>query len=270
MRQIVLDVETTGLDFNEGHRVIEIGAIEFVDRIATGEQFHEFINPQRTIDEAALKIHGITQSELEDKPLFADIAEKLVKFLSGSEVIAHNAPFDTGFLDNEFKLIGSDICIENICATVIDTLQMASRKHPGQRNNLDALCRRYQIDTTFRKNAHGALIDAQLLSRVYLKITGGQRDLFGQSVAQSPTEVFQENVFQRGIDIKPLLVIRFTKEEESAHQKYLDRLDKLSEKGAVARRGVTGESTVPQSTRQGSLLRNMGEPLAPCDHMRVE
>ena len=214
-----------------------------------GKQFHEFINPQRTIDEDALRIHGITQSELEDKPLFSSVAEKLVKFLSGAEVIAHNAQFDVGFLDNEFKLMDSDNRIENICATVVDTLQMASRKHPGQRNNLDALCRRYQIDTTFRKNAHGALIDAQLLSRVYLKITGGQRDLFGQSTAQSATEVLQENVFQRGTDIGPLLVIRSTKEEEHEHQKYLDQLDKLSPKGAVARRVPTEESNVPPSTR---------------------
>ena len=173
MRQIVLDTETTGLEPSQGHRIIEIGCVEISNRRLTNKRFHQYINPQREIDEGAIEVHGITNEFLVDKPVFADIAEDFLSFVQGAELIIHNAPFDVGFINHELKLLGSDIVrIDNVCS-ILDTLSMARQMHPGQKNNLDALCKRYEIDNSSR-TLHGALLDAEILADVYLSMTGGQ------------------------------------------------------------------------------------------------
>ena len=172
-RQIVLDTETTGLDPKQGHRIIEIGCVELINRRLTGNNYHQYIQPEREIDEGAQQVHGITPEFLQDKPKFNDIIDDLKKYLDGAELIIHNAPFDVGFLNAEFALRGKKQgSIEDICS-VIDTLVMARKKHPGQKNNLDALCKRYEVNNTQRE-LHGALLDAELLADVYLFMTGGQ------------------------------------------------------------------------------------------------
>lgn len=173
MRQVVLDTETTGTSTKDGHRIIEIGCIELVNRKVTGNDYHVYINPQRDIERQAQDVHGITDAFLADKPLFEDIVQGLVEYLQGSELIIHNAPFDVGFLNYELKLCQKQYGqIEHYC-NILDTLSMARHEHPGQRNSLDALCRRYSIDNSSR-DLHGALIDADLLAQVYLAMTGGQ------------------------------------------------------------------------------------------------
>ena len=173
MRQIVLDTETTGLEPEAGHRVIEIGGVELIDRKPTGRHFHRYVNPQREVDEGALSVHGITNDFLADKPLFADIADELLMFIDGAELVIHNAPFDVMFLDYELgRLPQRRRRIEDRC-TVVDTLALARHKHPGQKNSLDALCRRYDVDNSQRE-LHGALLDAEILADVYLMMTGGQ------------------------------------------------------------------------------------------------
>ena len=176
MRQIVLDTETTGLEWDLGHRVIEVGCIELLGRRVTEERFHRFINPERSIDHGALEVHGISAESLLGKPKFGEIADELLEFISGSELVIHNADFDIGFLNNELLLTGRDVGrIEDICS-VQDTLQLARQLHPGQRNSLDALCRRYGVDNNHR-TLHGAMLDAEILADVYLAITGGQTEL---------------------------------------------------------------------------------------------
>lgn len=178
MRQLVLDTETTGMPVEEGHRLIEIGCVELVSRRYTGNNFHEYINPEREIEEGATQVHGFTWADLVDKPLFKDVADQFVKYIEGSELIIHNAAFDVGFLDAELAALNNQLgeqrygCIEDYCK-VFDSLDFARRRHPGQRNSLDALCRRYEIDNTGRV-LHGALLDAELLADVYLAMTGGQ------------------------------------------------------------------------------------------------
>ena len=176
MRQIVLDTETTGLDPAQGHKVIEIGCVELVNRKLTGNHFHVYINPLREIEAAALEIHGITNTFLADKPLFADVAESFVEFVSGAELVIHNAPFDIGFLDHELAALKKSYKVMSEYCSVLDTLVMARKKHPGQKNNLDALCKRYMVDNTQRE-LHGALLDAEILADVYLMMTGGQSSL---------------------------------------------------------------------------------------------
>ena len=176
MRQVILDTETTGLEWKDGHRVIEIGCVELIGRRATTNQYHSFVNPQRSSDDGALEVHGISDESLTGKPTFAEIAQDFLGFISGSELIIHNAEFDIGFLNNEFSLAGEKFGrIEDHCR-VQDTLQLARKLHPGQRNSLDALCKRYGIDNTHRK-LHGALLDAEILLEVYLAMTGGQTQL---------------------------------------------------------------------------------------------
>ena len=183
MRQIVLDTETTGLEPEQGHRVIEIGAVELIDRELTGETFHTYLNPQRQIDEGALQVHGIDQEFLADKPLFGDISEALVAFIRDAELVIHNAPFDTGFLDHELSLLpGSTPRIAELCK-VTDSLALARHKYPGQKNSLDALCRRFDVDNSARER-HGALLDAEILAEVYLAMTGGQTALFANPQEQ--------------------------------------------------------------------------------------
>jgi DNA polymerase-3 subunit epsilon len=176
MRQIVLDTETTGLEPGEGHRIIEIGCIELLNRRRTQNVFHRFMNPDREIDEGAMSVHGITRDQLASCPRFADVAQDFISFVRDAEVIIHNAPFDVGFLDAELKRLGKAWGRLTDHCRVIDTLAMARQMHPGQRNNLDALCARYSVDNSAR-TLHGALLDAEILSDVYLRMTGGQASL---------------------------------------------------------------------------------------------
>lgn len=171
-RKIILDTETTGLDVTRNHKVIEIGCIEIIDRKYTGKKFHQYLNPQRDIDQGAISIHGITNEFLKDKPLFRDVKDDLLEFIDNSELIIHNAPFDIGFLEHEYKKSKHKIELNKICR-VFDTLVYARKLHPGQKNNLDALCKRYSVDNSSR-DFHGALLDARILGDVYLAMTGGQ------------------------------------------------------------------------------------------------
>lgn len=176
MRQIVLDTETTGIETSQDHRIIEIGCVELIDRRITDNHWHFYINPERDIDAGAFAVHGISLESLQDKPLFADIAQDFLDYVKGAELVIHNAAFDVGFLDHELaKIEGESTRINSICG-VLDTLVMARQKHPGQKNNLDALCRRYFIDNS-QRSLHGALLDARILADVYLAMTGGQTAL---------------------------------------------------------------------------------------------
>lgn len=176
MRQIVLDTETTGIGHELGHRIIEIGCIEMFDRKLTGKHFHVYLNPERAVDEGAFRVHGISREFLQDKPLFQDVVHDFINFIDGSELIIHNAPFDVGFLNAELSQIKWNKSLHEHCR-ILDTLVLARDKHPGQRNSLDALCKRYEIDNSNRQ-LHGALLDAEILARVYLAMTGGQASLF--------------------------------------------------------------------------------------------
>jgi len=235
MRQIVLDTETTGLEVSKGHRIIEIGCVELMNRRRTDQTFHRFVQPDRDIDEAAEEVHGISSKMLKDKPRFADIAEHFIEFISGAELIIHNAAFDVGFIDNEFRCAGlNSTSIGSICE-VIDTLRMAREIHPGQRNSLDALCKRYDVDNSGR-NYHGALLDAQLLADVYLAMTGGQGALSFEH--EAPGQVAQAGgaatVVNR--DGLKLAVIRATDAELEAHARYLEMIDGAAPDGAVWRK----------------------------------
>lgn len=221
-RQIVLDTETTGLEPSQGHRIIEIGCVEMVNRRLTGNNYHQYIQPDREIDAGALEVHGISNEFLRDKPRFGDIVDDLLRYLRGAELVIHNAPFDVGFLNHELKQGGGDaVRIEDIC-TVTDTLQMARKLHPGQKNNLDALCKRYEVNNTHRE-LHGALLDAEILSEVYLRMTGGQERLALES------ESTMDAVNGPVVSLIPagrgrLSVIRATAEELDAHEQILRKM----------------------------------------------
>jgi len=224
-RQVVLDTETTGLNARMGDRVIEIGCIELLSRNVTDRHFHSYLNPQREVDEGATKVHGLTLEFLADKPKFPDIAREFVDYVSGAELIIHNAAFDVEFLDQELSLAGLKRLSE-YCPGVIDTLAMARELHPGKRNGLDALCERYAVNNAHR-TLHGALLDARLLAEVYLALTRGQEslvmDLDQPSAAQTAAAL---------VDAKKLTVLRATGEELEAHEKILDAIDKSArEKG---------------------------------------
>lgn len=177
LRQIALDTETTGLEPSKGHRVIEIGCIEMIDRKLTGNNFHAYINPEREIDEGAQRVHGLSDKFLADKPVFSEILASFKSYVDGAQLIIHNARFDVGFLNHEFKLVDKKLqTLERYCS-IVDTLEMARKRHPGQKNSLDALCKRYDVDNSHR-DLHGALVDADLLARIYLAMTGGQTELF--------------------------------------------------------------------------------------------
>lgn len=219
MRQIVLDTETTGLDPKHGHRVIEVGCVEIENRKLTGRHFHRYLNPQRDIDEAALEVHGLTRAFLSNKPLFKQIEEEFIEFVEGAELVIHNAPFDVGFLDHELKLCNSNRSgMASFCG-VLDTLLLARKKHPGQRNSLDALCKRYDIDNTQRQ-LHGALLDAEILADVYLTMTSGQSSLLLKEETDEVTET-QHRVRKFNPERKQLTVLRATEEEEGEHKKRL-------------------------------------------------
>jgi len=226
MRQIVLDTETTGLDPKQGHKIIEIGCVEVIDRRLTGNHYHQYLRPNREIDEAAIEVHGITNDFLADKPVFADVVDDFVRYVSGAELIIHNAPFDIGFIDAELaQLSPKRKSITGIC-TVLDTLVMAREKHPGQKNSLDALCKRYEVDNS-QRDLHGALLDAEILADVYLMMTGGQTALSlgsSQSSGESGVSVIQRLDPRR----TPLPVIHANADELLAHQQKLDSIAKAA------------------------------------------
>tara|TARA_B100001105_G_scaffold124202_1_gene99554 strand:+ start:1069 stop:1785 length:717 start_codon:yes stop_codon:yes gene_type:complete len=222
MRQIILDTETTGLEPKQGHRIIEIGCIELINRRKTERNFHQYLNPERDIEDGAFNIHGLSNEFLSDKSRFADIAQEFIDFIRDGELIIHNAPFDVGFINAELKLLGKKWGkIEDYCI-VFDTLVLAREKHPGQKNNLDALCKRYEVDNS-QRDLHGALLDAKILLDVYLKMTGGQTDLTFHSVATShgvkgKSEQYINNKH------KKLVVIEPTENELAEHRMLLESI----------------------------------------------
>lgn len=228
MRQIILDTETTGLEPAHGHRIIEIGCVEMINRRLTDRHFHIYLNPDREIDAGAVNVHGITSEFLKDKPRFAEVVDDFLDFVSDAELIIHNAAFDIGFLNHELSLLDRANSITDIC-TVIDTLLLARRKHPGQRNSLDALCQRYKVDNSNRE-LHGALLDAQLLAQVYLFMTGGQAGLFQEETNESG--VMPVTKKQRHLDAnrQSLPLIQPTAKELALHQQLLAKIQKTSGK----------------------------------------
>lgn len=231
MRQIILDTETTGLDPASGHRIIEIGCIELLDRKLTGNRFHVYLNPDREIDAGALEVHGLSTEFLADKPRFADIARDFLSYVEGAELIIHNAPFDVGFLNLELSLLGAEYrTIADYCE-ILDTLSMARKKHPGQRNSLDALCKRYGIDNQHRK-LHGALLDAEILADVFLAMTGGQTTLLLEledAVSHGADSTPSPTAYLPSATTRPRLrIVRCTPTEVAAHEGRLAEIDKAS------------------------------------------
>jgi DNA polymerase III subunit epsilon len=230
MRQIILDTETTGLDPKLGHRVIEIAAVELVDRRLTGSYFHRYVNPERASDDGALEVHGLTEEFLRDKPKFGEILKELLAFISGAELVIHNAPFDTGFLNREFDLLDFKP-ISEYCPNIVDTLQLARELNPGKRNSLDALCERYQIDNSTR-TLHGALLDANLLAEAFLAMTRGQDSLIIE-VEPTPQAAAATRL---AIGKLELIVIVASAEELAEHAKQLAEIDKASKGATVWRK----------------------------------
>ncbi len=227
-RQIVLDTETTGLEVSQGHKIIEIGCVELINRRVTGRHFHQYIHPEREIDEGAMEVHGITLEFLAGKPNFSQIAAEFVEFIDGAELIIHNAAFDVGFLDAELLVLGQNYKAVGHMCEVVDTLQMARHKHPGQRNNLDALCQRYEIDNSSR-TLHGALLDAEILAEVYLAMTGGQASLGLSSdsriVGQTTSASAASDIRRLSASRKPTPVIRANDEELARHDARITELE---------------------------------------------
>ncbi len=228
MRQIVLDTETTGIDPKEGHRIIEIGCVEVVNRRLTGNHFHVYINPGRHIEQEAIEVHGITNEFLADKPTFSQVAQEFVSFIKGAQLVIHNAPFDVGFMDHEFGMEASTkgVITSQIC-DVLDTLTLARQIHPGQKNNLDALCKRYGIDNSHR-TLHGALLDAEILADVYLLMTGGQTKLKLASSSGNDADSTAIRRVKRGAN--KLKVIKATADEITQHEARLDIVEKAGGK----------------------------------------
>lgn len=225
MRQIILDTETTGLEPSEGHRIIEIGCVELVGRRLTGNHFHQYLQPDRAIDESAVEVHGITSEFLKDKPRFGDVVGEFIEFVRGAELIIHNAPFDVGFLNHEFARLGKEWGrIQEHCQ-ILDTLALARQMHPGQRNSLDALCKRYSIDNSGR-TLHGALLDSEILADVYLAMTGGQTALLLDASQEGQAQNGVEATLRRMADRAPLRVISASDDEIAAHEACLDRIEK--------------------------------------------
>lgn len=222
MRQIVLDTETTGIDPNDGHRIIEIGCVELMERQLTGRHYHVYINPERQVDAEAISVHGITNEFLADKPLFRDVADEFFEFIKGAELVIHNAAFDVGFMDSEFARLKPVRKTADHCG-IVDTLAIARQKHPGQKNNLDALCKRYGVDNSSRE-LHGALLDAEILADVYLLLTGGQTAL---TLDDSDGESGQAGGIRRLAGERPRLAVPVASAEEvEAHNELLAVIDK--------------------------------------------
>ena len=218
MRRVVLDTETTGLSPQQGHRVIEIGAVELLNRQTTGRTYHVYLNPERQVDAGALEVHGLSNEFLADKPLFSSVVDEFLAFIADSELVIHNAPFDVGFLNSELARLKRE-GLQSSCLSVLDTLKMAKELHPGQKNNLDALCRRYDVDNSNRAY-HGALLDSQLLAEVYLAMTRGQDSLAIDIAALTPKQIEQAE--------RPahLAVLRANESELAEHAAYLAALAK--------------------------------------------
>jgi DNA polymerase-3 subunit epsilon len=222
-RLIVLDTETTGLSTKDGNRILEIGCVELIDRRLTGNNFHVYLNPERDSEEGALRIHGLTTAFLSDKPKFAEIASDFINYIRGSELIIHNAPFDVGFLNYELARLSNGQKIESYC-DIFDTLADAKQRFPAQRNNLDALCKRYNIDNAHRE-LHGALLDAQILAEVFLAMTGGQFSLMNENNADEKNANTSTEVIIRTLANRPqLLVLRCDDEEFQIHEARLDTI----------------------------------------------
>jgi len=224
LRQVVLDTETTGLNPAEGHRIIEIGCVEMINRRLTQNTFHVYINPDRNIDAGAIKVHGISNEFLQDKPKFEDIADDYLAFTQDAELVIHNAPFDVGFLNHELSLLKGRKTTVEAHSTIFDTLPYARKKHPGARASLDALCKRYGIDNSHRE-LHGALLDAEILAEVYLSMTGGQFSLMDFDSSQHTEK--QPNV-RLPADRPKLKVVSCSEQEMEAHRKHLEMLEKAS------------------------------------------
>jgi DNA polymerase-3 subunit epsilon len=223
LKQIILDTETTGLDPKSGHRVIEIGCIELINRKFTGEQFHVYLNPDRDSEEGALKVHGLTTEFLSDKPRFNEVYDDFIKFIDKSELLIHNAEFDVKFLDHEIKLLSKELpLISNCVSKITDTLQIAREKHPGQRNSLDALVKRYEIGG-YDRELHGALLDSQILGDVYLSMTGGQSTLNFSETNDENSSIADQGNNKEHLDLN-LRVIELSDEEKNAHKEYLLRM----------------------------------------------
>jgi len=228
MRQIALDTETTGLSTAQGHRVIEIGCVELVNRRLTGREYHRFLNPDRDIDEGAERVHGISRASLENEPRFPEIVDELLEFIAGAELVIHNAEFDIGFLEHELKLMRHPKPRISDHAEVLDTLLLAREMHPGQRNSLDALCKRYEVDAS-KRDVHGALIDSDLLARVYLAMTGGQAALLldaAEEDEQADAVRIERVSGSTGLNLR---VLRASKEEVRQHESLLARLRNAGE-----------------------------------------
>ena len=225
VRQVVLDTETTGIDFKSGHRVIEIGCVEIINRKFTGSEYQTYLNPDRDIDEGAAKVHGLTLDFLQDKPRFIDIVDEFLEFIKDSELLIHNAEFDVGFLNNELKLIpGKSAVIDQITEKIVDTLQIAREKHPGQRNSLDALVQRYEVGG-YDREYHGALLDSKILGDVYLAMTGGQSNLlFEHKSKSSDTSEREKKKKVTNVKNNNSLLTKLSESEEKQNLEYLKKM----------------------------------------------
>ena len=220
MKQVILDTETTGLDIQSGNRVIEIGCVEIIDRKFTGREFHTFLNPERAVEPGAFKVHGRSNDFLSDKPIFKDVYKDFLAFINDSELLIHNADFDIGFLNNEFKLSELKININDHIINITDTLGMARQLHPGQRNSLDVLTDRYNIKG-YDRSYHGALLDSKILGEVYLAMTGGQTKLNFKEAIEKKELSLKEEFKNNSVTLKKVIV---SSEEEKNHQEYLDKI----------------------------------------------
>lgn len=236
MRQVVLDTETTGLSPKQGHRIIEIGCVEIINRKITRNTYHQYIQPDRDSDEGALAVHGITSEFLADKPRFEDIADDFLTFIKGAELVIHNAPFDVGFIDHEFLRLKEkhsiDLGATADHSSILDSLVMARKMHPGQKNNLDALCKRYDVNND-KRELHGALLDAEILADVYLAMTGGQSNLL-LDADDKASDIKDSNAVEiRRVEkaTVKLNVIKASDEELLAHQKYLNGIGDAAQWG---------------------------------------
>jgi DNA polymerase III subunit epsilon len=238
MRQVVLDTETTGLEVEQRHRVIEIGCVELFNRRLTGRTYHQYLNPQRDIDEGAQQVHGLSRERLAKEPTFAEVHAEFVEFIRGAELIIHNAPFDIAFLNAELVHAESAQQVGDLCR-VLDTLGLARQMHPGQRNNLDALCKRYSVDNSHR-DYHGALLDARILAEVYLAMTGGQATLILGAESDTARSRAQKAEPARAASTAPIVVIMPDAGELAAHEHVLTLIDKTSGGRTVWRKSLIG------------------------------
>ncbi|MXN88457.1 DNA polymerase III subunit epsilon [Pasteurella canis] len=243
-RQIVLDTETTGMNqfgaHYEGHCIIEIGAVEMINRRLTGNNFHIYIKPDRPIDPDAIKVHGITDEMLADKPTFNEIAQQFIEYIQGAELLIHNASFDIGFMDYEFSKLNIGLNTSEICL-ITDTLQMARQMYPGKRNSLDALCDRLGIDNS-KRTLHGALLDAEILADVYLTMTGGQTSLFDESEPEIIVATTQEEVQSAVVFSQDLKKLMPTEDELQAHIEYIKLLNKKSKGNCLWEKRLSEEN----------------------------